>query len=121
MRHAAADDVDAAGVQDPRGNQVEHVLGVPHVHGVTGVGGPLIANDDVDVARQEVDHLTFALVAPLGTENAECGHGRGRERAGSAEGSRVHKRSILAARANADKGNRSALDASRASQSSVDP
>ena len=46
-----------------------------HHNGVPGVGAALVADDDIGLGREKVDDLAFALVAPLGSEHAEGGHG----------------------------------------------
>jgi hypothetical protein len=42
---------------------------------VTGVVPTLEADDEIGVLGQEVDDLSLALVAPLGTDNDETWHG----------------------------------------------
>src|SRR4030095_12028469 len=60
---------DAGGrlVEDARGNLLENELGIPDHDGMTRVGPALIAHDEVGPLGQDVDQLSFALVAPLGT------------------------------------------------------
>ena len=69
--HAVADDADDAVVQDAGRDQVQHELLAVHVHGVAGVVAALIARDDREVRRQQVDDLALAFVAPLRAENRD--------------------------------------------------
>ena len=41
------------------------------VDGVAGVVSALIARDDVEARRQQIDDLSFAFVAPLRAEHSE--------------------------------------------------
>ncbi len=75
-RDSSPDHVHFPRVQDPRGHEVEDVLLSADHHGVSGVRSALVAHDVVGFLRQQVDELALALVAPLGTENAEGGHER---------------------------------------------
>ena len=70
-RDAVSDDVDLTGVQNPRRDQVQDVFVIPDDDGVARVRAALISNDEVCVARQEIDDLPFTLIAPLGTKYAE--------------------------------------------------
>ena len=51
-------------------------VGARPLDGVAGVGAALVAGDDVDVGREQVDDLAFALVAPLGADDDGDGHGK---------------------------------------------
>ena len=54
-------------VHDARGHLVKGELVATSNDGVTGVRSTGVAADDVKLARDEVRHLTLALVAPLRT------------------------------------------------------
>jgi hypothetical protein len=45
-------------------------------HGVTGVRAALIPRHDVGLLAQEIDDLSFSLVAPLGADDDTAGHAR---------------------------------------------
>ena len=72
---AVADDRDAAGAQDAAGQQVQGVLLVADDDRVAGVVAAVELHDVVDPATQEVGGLALALVAPLGSDDDDCGHG----------------------------------------------
>lgn len=68
VHHAAiADDRNAFGIHDARGNLVKAVLLIAHHDGVTGVVAALIANDAIELGSDQVADLALALVAPLGS------------------------------------------------------
>ena len=69
--HAITDHVDLARMQDAGRDQVQDVLLVSYDHGVARVRSALIANDEVCIAREEIDDLPFTLIAPLGTKYTE--------------------------------------------------
>ena len=50
---------------------MQDVLLVSYDHGVARVRSALIANDEVCIAREEIDDLPFTLIAPLGTKYTE--------------------------------------------------
>ncbi len=60
---------DTPGVEDARGNQVEHELLSAHVDRVPGVVPALIPADHREMRRQQIDDLALALVAPLGAQH----------------------------------------------------
>jgi hypothetical protein len=53
-------------VEDARGNLLQDELGIPDHDGMTRIGPALVAHDEVGSLGQDVDQLSFALVAPLG-------------------------------------------------------
>src|SRR5207244_10952552 len=67
--YPAADDVAAAGMENARGNGLEHELLAPHHHGVAGIVAALVAHDHVEMRRDHVHHFALALVAPLGAHD----------------------------------------------------
>jgi hypothetical protein len=69
--HAVADQARDAGMEDPRGNQVQHELLAVHIHGVSGVVATLIPRDGREMRRQHVDDLAFPFVAPLCAQNSD--------------------------------------------------
>ncbi len=68
---AVADDAGDAGMQDARRNQPQHELRAVDVDGVPGVVSALVARDDVETRREQVDDLALAFIAPLGAEHSE--------------------------------------------------
>ena len=69
--NAVADDARNARVQNAGRDQAQHELLSVHVHGVSRVVTALIARNDGEMRRDEVDDLSFAFVAPLRTEDRE--------------------------------------------------
>ena len=67
--HPIPEQAPLARVEDPRGNLVEDELLLTHVDGVTGVRPALIASDEVDVLRKDIDDLSLTLVAPLAADD----------------------------------------------------
>ena len=63
--------IDLPLVQDPRGDQMQDVLLLTNDDRVPGVRAALIAHDDIGVLGKEIDDLPLALIAPLGTKDAE--------------------------------------------------
>ncbi len=71
--HAVADDAQLAAHQPAR--QQRQLVGlVAHHQRVAGVVAALEPHDDVGAARQPVDDLALALVAPLGADHRDVGH-----------------------------------------------
>ena len=68
---AVADDAGDARMQDARRDEVQDELGAVDVDGVAGVVSALIARDDVETRRQQIDDLALAFIAPLGAEHAQ--------------------------------------------------
>ena len=64
-----------ASPQNAAGDELEDELLVTDADGVTGVMSPLIAGDDIEMGRQQVDDLPFSLVSPLGSDHYQIGHG----------------------------------------------
>ena len=58
-------------MQDARRNQVQDELASADVHRVSRVVSALIARDDREVRRQQIDDLALAFIAPLGAEHAQ--------------------------------------------------
>ena len=69
--NAVADDARDARMQNAGRDQAQHELLSVHVHGVSRVVAALIARNDGEMRRDEVDDLSFAFVAPLRTEDRE--------------------------------------------------
>ena len=77
-----ADDVGDLGVENRRGDQVQHQpLAGCGQNRVTRVVPPGIARDEIHVARQVVDDLALAFVSPQETGNADGRHRVEREAA----------------------------------------
>ena len=74
--HAVADHGGAARGEDPRREQVQGVLLAVHHDRVAGVVAALVADHVVDGLTELVGRLAFAFVAPLGTDDHDCGHVR---------------------------------------------
>src|SRR5439155_7597147 len=68
---AVADDARDARVQDARRNQPQNELRAVHEHGVARVVSALIARDDREMRREEIDDLAFPFVAPLRAQHNE--------------------------------------------------
>ena len=66
---AIADNALAAGAQHAAGDELQHNLFAVDDDRVAGVVPAGITRDDVELFREDVDDLAFALVAPLGTED----------------------------------------------------
>ena len=71
--HAVADHAALAGIQDPRGDQVQLPLLLAPDDRVAGVVAALEAHDGVGVLGEQIGDLALALIAPLG---ANYDHGR---------------------------------------------
>lgn len=71
---AAANDVDAAGVDETRGEDVEVVCDTIGDDGVPGVVTTLSAAAQLRFVGEDVGKLAFAFVAPLGAEDDCCRH-----------------------------------------------
>ena len=53
---------------------MKHKGAVTQHHGVTGIMPPLVAGDDVDLFRQQINDLAFSLVTPLGADDNNARH-----------------------------------------------
>lgn len=73
---AAANDIDAARVHEAGGEDVEVVGDAVDDDGVAGIVTTLSAAAELGFVGEDVGELSFALIAPLGTENDGDGHGR---------------------------------------------
>src|SRR5262249_12294594 len=78
--HAIADDAGLARMGDARRNQVQNEFMIDFAtandDGVAGVMAALIASDDVEMWREQVNDLAFAFLSPLGADDCEvhvCG------------------------------------------------
>ena len=71
--HAIADDRRGA-ADDSRGQQRQFVGVVADHQGVAGIVAALEADDHVGPAREPVDDLALAFVAPLGADDGYIGH-----------------------------------------------
>ena len=67
--HAVTNDARRIGMQRATWQQVEHCLAAIDHHRVAGVRTTLAAHHVAHLTSQYIDHLTFALVAPLQAEN----------------------------------------------------
>ena len=65
QRHAVAEDVDDALAENAARQQVQGELALFVDHRVARVAAALIADDDIIVVGQVVDHAALALVAPV--------------------------------------------------------
>ena len=73
--HAVADDRQRA-AHDPRRQQAELVGLRAHYERVPRVVTALEAHDGIGAARQPVDDLALALIAPLGADHGDVGQAR---------------------------------------------
>ena len=67
--HADAHDVDRLGAQNTGGQKVQNELAAVVDDGVTRVVAALIADDDVVLTAQKVDHAALAFVTPVDAYN----------------------------------------------------
>jgi hypothetical protein len=74
--HASAQEAAHAVMQDPRRDQVQHMLVRADVDGVAGVGAALVSQHPVDVAAEGINDLALAFVAPLPADDHAIAHGR---------------------------------------------
>jgi hypothetical protein len=72
--HAVADDGLDSGPQNSAGNQFQNELLFPDENRVAGVMATLIARHDVEALGKQIDHFSFAFVAPLRAENDDILH-----------------------------------------------
>src|SRR5699024_1202173 len=63
--HAVAHDADDVGPQDAGGQQVQNELAPLVLDGVAGVVAALVADHDIVILAEQVDHAALALVAPV--------------------------------------------------------
>ena len=77
---AVADDAQLALVQHPRGDQVELVRDAFPDDRVPGVVAALEAHDHLGAFGEQVDDLPLAFIAPLGADEHDSGHSRGKSR-----------------------------------------
>ncbi len=73
--HAIADDRELALAHDAGGQQAQLVGDVADDQRVAGIVAALEADHDIGALRQPVDDLALALVAPLGADDGDIGHG----------------------------------------------
>jgi hypothetical protein len=73
--HAVAEKVARGGVEDARRDEVELEVPVPVDDRVAGVVATAVADHEVGVGREVVDHAALALVSPLRPDNGDHGHG----------------------------------------------
>ena len=66
---AGAEYVHGVVAQYARRQQVENELALVVNDGVTGVVAALIADNDVVLFREQIDHTALALVAPVGSHD----------------------------------------------------
>ena len=67
--HAVADDIDGTFAENTGGNGVQHESLSVKTEGMSRVGATLEARDHFVIRGQHIDHLAFAFVSPLETEN----------------------------------------------------
>ncbi len=58
-------------MQDARRDEPEDELRAVDVHGMPGVVSALVAGDDVEARRQQIDDLALAFIAPLSAEDTQ--------------------------------------------------
>ena len=72
--HAVADHRLHARPQNAARNQLQDEFLLADEYGVAGVVPALIARHDVEVLREQVDDLPFALVSPLRAQDDDVSH-----------------------------------------------
>jgi hypothetical protein len=50
---------------------VQHERLVADLHGMAGIVSALVAHDDVEPLREQIDNLAFTFVAPLGADDRD--------------------------------------------------
>ena len=73
--HSVADGAGDVRVENAGRQQAKNDLRFVHIHGVAGVMPALIARDDGEMRRQQIDDLAFAFISPLRAEYSDV-HGR---------------------------------------------
>ena len=68
--HAGAEDVHRAGAQNAGRQQIENEFAALVHDGVTGVVAALIADNDLMLGGEKIDHAAFSLVAPVDSDNS---------------------------------------------------
>src|SRR6185437_3269488 len=63
--YTVADGAAHALVQDPARDLVQHERRLAQVHGVAGIGAPLISDNPVSALREHIHQLALPLVSPL--------------------------------------------------------
>ena len=63
--YAGAEDVDGVVAKDAGRQQVQDELALVVYHGVACVVAALIADNDVVIFREQIDHAALALIAPV--------------------------------------------------------
>ena len=69
--HAIANHARDTGVKDARGDEAQNELGATDINSMSGIVPTLIARDDVEAWRQEIDDFPLAFVAPLGAQHRQ--------------------------------------------------
>ena len=72
--HAIADHAHLAVVQHARRDEPHDGFLSPNNQGMARIVPTLKADDDVRLAREQVHHLAFALIAPLDADHNERAH-----------------------------------------------
>jgi hypothetical protein len=67
--HTVAQETPLSRVENTRGNLVKYELIVSDMDGVPRIGSTLETGDQMHVLGENVDDLSFSLVAPLATQN----------------------------------------------------
>jgi len=68
--HAGAEDVHRAGSQNAGRQQIENEFAALVHDGVTGVVAALIADNDLMLGGEKIDHAALSLVAPVDSDNS---------------------------------------------------
>ena len=67
--HAVAHDARDVASQNARGQQIEHEFSLRVDHRVSRVVSALIADDDVLILREEIDHSAFSFISPVDSDD----------------------------------------------------
>ena len=67
--HARPDDVHAVRIQDAGRDQLQFIFFAVHNDRMARVVAALAAHDQIGFARENINELALAFVAPLGAEN----------------------------------------------------
>ena len=73
-RHAVAENVHHALTEDAAGQQVQGEFAVLIDDSMAGIAAALIADNDVIVFGQQIDHASLALVTPVDADDYSISH-----------------------------------------------
>ncbi len=66
--NTVANHTDLVFVENARRNQMQDMRLIVKLHGMSGIVTALVADDNIALARQNIDNLSFSFIAPLGAD-----------------------------------------------------